>query len=240
MKVCTAAFSFLFPSRTERNAMLFGRRKANKKQMTPDNLESIAAEQETAATEPAAGTDTTISAAEADSTDNGAETEATDADESTEPSECDVLRDRLLRLQADFDNYRKRMLRERQDIILRANEDLLEALLTPLDHMDRAIDVMNSSVKEDDPCLQGIRLVRTEMKSALERFGLKPVAALGETFDPEQHEALGMMPATDDIAEGQVAVEVRAGYTLNGRLLRAAQVMVASAPAEPNAAETGE
>lgn len=146
------------------------------------------------------------------------------------PSEADVLRDRLLRLQADFDNYRKRMARERQETILRANEDLLEALLTPVDHMDRALEVMAGSVKDDDPCLQGVRMVRTELRNVLDRFGLKAVETQGRPFDPALHEALGLVPSSG-VAEGHVAAEVRAGYLLNGRLLRAAQVMVAGSPA---------
>jgi len=215
--------------------MIFGRRKPNSKKMTPDDLKTVDAEQKTDTTQPVA--DDAPTAAPADECASDA---AAAADECAEPSECEVLRDRLLRLQADFDNYRKRMLRERQEIILRANEDLLEALLTPLDHMDRAVAVMNGSVRADDPCLQGILLVRSELKSTLERFGLKSVAASGEVFDPELHEALGLLPASGEMVEGQVAAEVRAGYTLNGRLLRAAQVMVAGAPAEPEAPASDE
>jgi molecular chaperone GrpE len=155
----------------------------------------------------------------------------------SQPSEADVLKDRLLRLQADFDNFRKRMARERQETIARANEDLLEALLTPVDHLDRALDVMQKGVAESDPCLQGVRLVRSELRAVLDRFGLKPIETQGKPFDPSIHESLGWASVAG-VAEGHVAAEVRAGYLLNGRLLRAAQVMVGAAPAALPANDT--
>lgn len=159
-------------------------------------------------------------------------------------SDQEQLKDRMLRLQADFDNYRKRMIRERQEFAALANADLLADLLTPLDHMDRAIETMVQSAGEEDACVEGIRLVRSELLSTLERFGLKVMKAVGEEFDPTIHEALGWAPV-EDVEDGRIALEVRAGYTLNGRVLRAAQVMLAgdanealeaAAPAESDAA----
>ncbi len=160
-----------------------------------------------------------------------------------QPSEADRLKDRLLRLQADFDNYRKRMVRERMETMALANAELLSDLLTPLDHMERAISLMQQTAGRDDALLQGIRLVRTEWLAAMERFGLKAMTEIeGRRFDPTQQEALGMA-AAPGVEEGHVAAVVRAGYTLNGRVLRAAQVMVAAgSPVEPQAvsAEDGE
>lgn len=147
------------------------------------------------------------------------------------PSEADQWKDRLLRLQADFDNYRKRMVRDREDTIARANAELLSELLTPIDHMDRAVATMLQSTGEDDPCVQGVRMVRTELLAVLERFGLTMLDVAGKPFDPALHEALGWA-AAPGIEEGHIAVQVRAGYLLNGRVLRAAQVMLAG-PAEP-------
>ena len=141
------------------------------------------------------------------------------------PNETDVLKDRLLRLQADFDNYRKRMAREYSENRANANKDLLEALLTPIDHMDHVIASMLKITDKSDPFLQGVQLVRTELKTALERFGLKFMPTVGEVFNPELHEALGIVPSKD-VEEGHIVAEVRTGYWLNNRVLRAAQVMV--------------
>ena len=142
------------------------------------------------------------------------------------PDELGVLKDRLLRLQADFDNYRKRMAREYLENRASAHKDLLEAILVPMDHFDHAIAGLLKTVGENDPCLQGVQLVRAEFKNALEKFGLKSMATVGELFNPERHEALGLVPSPE-VKEGHVAAEVRAGYLLNDRVLRAAQVMVA-------------
>ncbi len=153
-------------------------------------------------------------------------------------AEMDQLKERLLRLQADFDNYRKRMARERQETIALANADLLSELLTPLDHMDRAIEAMARSAGEDDACVQGIRLVRTELMGTLDRFGLQRMQPCGQPFDPSRHEALGWAQASG-VDNGQIAAELRAGYLLNGRVLRAAQVLLAGkAPDVEPAAET--
>jgi len=154
-----------------------------------------------------------------------------------EPSDGDLWKDRHLRLQADFDNYRKRMARERQETVALANADLLSDLLTPLDHMDRALDTMQRSAGDADPCVQGVRMVQSELLGALDRFGLKRMGVIGEPFDPARHEALGMIPATET-PDGHVVAEVRAGYLLNGRILRAAQVLVASSPPSPE--DTGD
>ncbi len=167
------------------------------------------------------------------------------AAEDGQPTELERTKDRLLRLQADFDNFRKRMARERQETVLRANEELLDALLTPLDHLDRAIEAIQQDRPGEDPFLQGVRMVRDELQAVLERFGLKPIEALGEAFDPNRHDALGLMPAGAGEGEpGQVAAEVRRGYLLNGRVLRAAQVLVLAddqgpggSPGEPAAVD---
>ncbi|MCL1857006.1 MAG: nucleotide exchange factor GrpE [Kiritimatiellaeota bacterium] len=141
-------------------------------------------------------------------------------------SEEAKLKDRLLRLQADFDNYRKRMAREFIENREQAAKDVMEAMLTPLDHLDHALSSLAKTAGEQDPSYQGVRLVRTEFRSVMERFGLKGIETLGKAFDPTLHEALGAIPSAE-AKEGDVAIEVRAGYMLGNRVLRAAQVMVA-------------
>lgn len=165
-----------------------------------------------------------------------------------QPSEEEAkLRDRLLRLQADFDNYRKRIARDHVDMVKRANEDLVESLLPVLDHFGHAEASMEKDARSDIAAyLEGFRLVRNELVRVLESFGVKPIKALGRPFDASQHDALSLMPS-ETAEPGTVLFETRKGYTLNGRVLRPAQVIVVSErqekaaaepePAEPEAAE---
>jgi len=142
-------------------------------------------------------------------------------------AEANVLRERLLRLQADFDNYRKRQAREFLESRSTVHKEIVEELLIPLDHLDHALASMGQSLGEDDSNVHGIKIIQTELRNVLERFGLQRMETLGKAFDPMQHEALGTLPATRDAPEGHIGAEVRAGYALYGKTLRAAQVMVA-------------
>ena len=154
----------------------------------------------------------------------------------TAGDECpEALRARLLRLQADFDNFRKRVSRERDELYRRANTDILSELLPVLDHMDLAIEAAETH-SADEAVVEGFKLVSEQLMTGLEKFGLKPVDAGGKAFDPNLHEAISRMPS-DDVPEDKVIVQVRRGYVLGDRLLRAAQVVVSSGPA--SAADDG-
>lgn len=159
-------------------------------------------------------------------------------EEAKKPDEAAVLKDRLLRLQADFDNYRKRQARDRQDFVAQASADVLEAMLAPMDHLEMAIDTMSKTAAEDDPFLKGVKMVRDEMLSAFGRFSLEPIdTKVGAELDPSCEEALGLMPVPG-IEENHIAIVVRKGYRLHGKVLRAAQVMAgAGAPAPESAPE---
>lgn len=153
------------------------------------------------------------------------------------PAEAELaaLRDRLLRLQADFDNFRKRTQRERADTAARANEDLMLALLPVLDHFE--IGLKAAAEHGVDPAsLDGFRIVRDQLHAALARFGLEPIEAAGKPFDPHQHESVSTM-YSDRVPRDEVAEELRRGYRLGSRLLRATQVVVSAGPAEATAAE---
>jgi molecular chaperone GrpE len=143
--------------------------------------------------------------------------------------------DRLLRLQADFDNYRKRVQRERQEIVQRANEELIADLLPTLDHLDLAITAATTH-GTDQVFVQGFQIVSDQFRAALKRFGLEHVDAHGQTFDPRMHEAISFVPSTE-VPESTVIQQTRRGYRLGTKLLRPAQVMVSSgappAQAEP-------
>lgn len=171
------------------------------------------------------------------------EPEVEPAEEAPAQSEADIYRERLMRLQADFDNYRKRMARDKADMIKSANAELLSAMLPALDHIDSALASLEKTVAapapaegeeakpaEPNPYIEGFKLIQNELLRGLDKFGLKPVESLGKPFDVEYHEALSKMP-TDSVPPEHVLFEVRKGYTLNGKVLRAAQVIV-SVPVE--------
>jgi len=136
--------------------------------------------------------------------------------------ENDELRDQLLRKRAEFDNYRKRVERERQQAGTEAVADLLKALIPTLDNLDRAL----SSAGGNDTLRQGVELTRRELLALLEKQGVKVEDPLGQSFDPERHQALSheVVPGKP---EGTVVEVFRKGYSLKDRLLRPALVKVA-------------
>jgi len=139
--------------------------------------------------------------------------------------ELALARERYLRLLADFENARKRQLRERDETIKRANEELLHDLLPVLDHLELALAL--PSVQRDAPFTKGIQMVADQFVAVLHKYDVKPISALGELFDPERHEAVSQLPAAD-VPAGHVAHQLRRGWSLAGRLLRPAQVIVSS------------
>lgn len=149
-------------------------------------------------------------------------------EEEQKPSEEQVLRDKLLRLHADFDNYRKRVARDHSDMVKQSNADLIESLLPVLDHIGHAETMMEKTAGADAaPYLEGFRMVKNELLKTLSGYGLKPIETVGLPFDANVHEALSTM-ASDVANPDDVLFEVRGGYLLNGRVLRAAQVIVAT------------
>ncbi len=144
--------------------------------------------------------------------------------------ELEKTRDRLLRMQADFDNYRKRTQRERGEIAQRANDDLLLELFPVLDHFEMGLATARQH-ETDDAVQQGFQLVYDQLLGVLRKFGVEPIDAEGEPFDPNIHEAITVLPSEEHPAE-TVMTQTRRGYRAGDRLLRAAQVVVSSGPAE--------
>jgi molecular chaperone GrpE len=139
--------------------------------------------------------------------------------------------DRLLRTTADFDNYKKRAHREKQDAIRFANENLLEKLVPVLDSFDMAVAAAKNNQADAAQSLQtGINMVYQQLKSALTEAGLEELDATGKPFDPNLHEAVSQQE-TADLPEGQVVQQLRKGYKLRERLLRPATVVVSKRPA---------
>ncbi len=139
-----------------------------------------------------------------------------------------ALNDRLLRLQADFENYRKRMLREREAERLRANEGLMQELLPVLDHLELGLKTAEKN-KVESSVIQGFEMVLNQALGVLRKFGLEPMDAEGELFDPHAHESVALAPS-DTTPRDMVLTQVRRGYRLGSQLLRPAQVVVSTGP----------
>jgi molecular chaperone GrpE len=133
--------------------------------------------------------------------------------------------ERFLRAAADLENYRKRAAREREEIQKFGIEKVLKDLLPAMDGLDRAL----AAAPADDALAEGVRLVRASLEQALARHGVVAFSALGERFDPAQHEALLQVP-TSEQPPGTVVLEHARGFKLNDRLVRPAMVGVAVAP----------
>jgi molecular chaperone GrpE len=139
--------------------------------------------------------------------------------------------DRLLRTTADFDNYKKRATREKQDAIRFANENLLEKLVPVLDSFDMALAAAQNNQSDSAQSLvAGITMVQQQLKSAMAEAGLEEIDATGKRFDPNFHEAVSQQE-TAELPEGQVVQQLRRGYKLRERLLRPATVVVSKRPA---------
>jgi len=138
--------------------------------------------------------------------------------------------DRLQRQVAEADNLRKRLAKEKQDAIRYANEALIEELLPTMDSFEMAISAARDS---DDNAIDslktGIEMVYTQLRRTLEEVGVTEIDAVGQAFDPSQHEAVSRRK-TDEAEEGTVLEQTRKGYRLRDRLLRAASVVVAAPP----------
>lgn len=138
--------------------------------------------------------------------------------------------ERLLRVTADFDNFRKRANRERQESIRYANEALLEKLIPVVDNFDMAVAAAQNTQSEATQSLQtGINMIYQQLKQLLFDSGLEEIEAANKPFDPNLHEAVSQMEVSD-VPEGQVVQQLRKGYKLRERLIRPATVIIARKP----------
>jgi len=146
-------------------------------------------------------------------------------------AKADERWERLLRTTADFDNFKKRAAREKQDAIKFANESLIQKLIPVLDNFDMALAAAQSEQTEATQSLQtGINMIYQQLRNVLVESGLEEVDAAGKAFDPNLHEAVSQQE-TNEVAEGHVVQQLRKGYKLRDRLLRPATVVVAKPPA---------
>jgi molecular chaperone GrpE len=137
------------------------------------------------------------------------------------------INDKYLRLYSEFDNYRKRTIKEKGEMVKTASEEVISSLLPVLDDMERAIAVSEASHKEADlACLEGMKLIYNKLKFTLQQKGLEPLEAKGKSFDVDFHDALTKIPAPSNDLKGKVVDEIQKGYLLNGKVIRFARVVV--------------
>ncbi len=140
------------------------------------------------------------------------------------------LNDRYLRLAADFDNYRKRISKEKADLISYGNEELIRSLLSVLDNLERGIE-HSQAERDTNPIIEGLRLVHKQFLDCLEKFGVKAIKVdKGDEFDPKLHQAVEPVES-NEVQPGLILSEMLRGYMLKDRLLRPSLVTVSKGEA---------
>lgn len=179
-------------------------------------------------------------AKEEEKAETGAENENPENEKAKLQAELTEVKDKYLRLSADFDNYRKRMAKERADLILTANQQLLSSLLPVLDDFERAQKSISSAEKQESKTQEeltrelealktGVQLVHQKFVKMLESQGLKPMESpIGQVFDLDKHESITQIPAPSEELKGKVVDEIEKGYYLNDKVIRFAKVVVGS------------
>ena len=153
------------------------------------------------------------------------EEETTEAKLAKSEAEVAELKDRLLRQMAEFDNYRKRTMKEKAEIILNGSAGVVTDILPVIDDLERAI--ANSAKSEDYSALkEGVELIYNKLMHILEQKGLQKISPKNEPFDTDYHEAIAMIPAPDEASKGLVLDCAIDGYKLNDKVLRHAKVAV--------------
>lgn len=135
------------------------------------------------------------------------------------------LKDKYLRLYADFENFRRRTAKEKLEMISGASADMLKSVLPVVDDFERAIVSFDSST-EVEALREGVDLIYNKLFKTLESKGLKPMVSKGETFDAELHESIAQFPAPSEDLKGKVIDEIEKGYYLNDKVIRYAKVIV--------------
>ena len=161
-------------------------------------------------------------------------------------AERDEIKDRMLRIAAEFENSKKRARKEQEDAESKVREQVLRDMLDVIDNLERAVGAYGeggggaAAPANQDPAavLKGVGLVLRLFQSKLERYNVKPIVARGQPFDPRLHEAISRVE-TAEVPPGAVAVELQRGYRIGERLLRPAMVSVATAPAGDGKAAGG-
>lgn len=179
--------------------------------------------------------DEDVTAEHSESEDVVADEELSDQEEDPLVMERDKLKDQLLRMAADFDNYRKRARRDIEDTRIRAREDTLRELLPIFDNLKRALSA-SQEAKNTDSIIEGVQMVLKLFEDTGEQMGLKHIKSVGERFDPAIHDAIQQIE-TSEYPAGTIISEITAGYTIADHLLRPAMVVVARPQKDDNPSE---
>ncbi len=193
--------------------------------MSEENKETEAAA-ESAADDAAAGKadgEEQVAVPEGESAAESAREDVSERDPGQAKAEPD-WKDMYARTLADFDNYRKRTARDREELVKFATSDAVKDMLPTADNLMIALD---QAKDKEDPFVKGVRLAYEGFLKSLKDHGAEPFDSVGEPLDPSRHEAIATLPS-ETVEEGKISAEVKKGWMLNGRLLRAAQVVVSS------------
>lgn len=155
----------------------------------------------------------------------GAESTKKEAEKNDETGKlAEEWKMKYLYLSAEFENYKKRTLRDRMDFMQMANADLITTLLPVLDDFERSVKAFEKV--QNNAAIEGVVLIQHKLKSVLEHKGLKAINSLGKPFDADQHEAIANVPVEDESKKGTVIDELEKGYLLNEKIIRHAKVAV--------------
>jgi molecular chaperone GrpE len=155
---------------------------------------------------------------------NGSAEEAYDEESASLRQQLDEVRDKYMRMYAEFENYKKRSVREKLDWMKTAAQDTMSALLPVLDDFDRAKKFAGE--KTETGWSEGVELVYQKLYNILKQKGLEPMQSTGEVFDPELHDAITEIPAPAEELKGKVVDTIEKGYRLNDKIIRHAKVVV--------------
>ncbi|WP_162053729.1 nucleotide exchange factor GrpE [Pontibacter pamirensis] len=175
--------------------------------------------------------DTTASTTEVDAQEeNEIDTEEAETTEGAQnggpTAELAEMKDKYIRLMAEFENFRRRTAKERIDLSKTANQDLMSELLPVIDDMERARQSIEAT-KDVDAMLQGLELVFHKLKHVTQQKGLKPMEIKpGDSFDSDMHEAVTQIPAPSEEMKGKIVDVIEKGYTLNDKVIRFAKVII--------------
>lgn len=159
------------------------------------------------------------------------ETEVSDREPTVEERAADAeskykeMQDRYLRLNAEFDNYKKRMMRENSDRLKYFNMELIKELLPSVDNLERAISHAGDENSDLENMIEGLQMVYKGMQEAFGKFGVSEIESIGKEFDPNCHQAVGMIES-QEVPENHVAEECLKGYYLHDRIIRPTMVRV--------------
>ena len=192
---------------------------ASEEEKGTEATSQAAAESQKEAVDETASAESSAEAAEAE--------DGSPAAEETPSAEPD-WKDMYARMLADFDNYRKRVSRDREELVKFAASETVTDMLVTADTLALAL---GQAKDPEDPFVKGVQLAYESFLKALKDHGAEPFESVGEELDPNRHEAIATLPS-DSMEEGKISTEVKKGWMLNGRLLRAAQVVVSSGPAK--------